>query len=105
MIYHVWHFCRYLPTYFKFFITNWRFNIYGYRRYKVILSETISKEKGGGYHHSKPLFITARSETILHPDGLIEKNADPKRVAFFKVRDEHTEMFIKHDIFDCKEII
>lgn len=106
MIYQIWHRVRHFPSYLKFYITNWRFNKYGYRRFKFILSEEIPKEKGGGFKYSSPIIIKARQENVIHPNGLIEINQDPLTVAKFKLRDKHTEVFIKHDSFKLiKEII
>lgn len=105
MIYKAWFCIRHLPSIIKFYITNWRFNKFGYRRFRFILSEEIPKEKGGGFKYSAPIIIKAGRENITHPGKLIEINADPIRVAHFKLRDEHTEVFTKHDSYRYKEII
>ena len=105
MIYQAWHFVRHLPTYLKFYITNWRFNKYGYRRFRFILSEEIPKEKGGGIKYSAPIVIQAGRENFIHPGKLIDENADPFTVAHFKLRDEHNEVFTKCDSYKYKEII
>ena len=118
-IYRTYHFIRYIHMYLKFFITNYRFKKYGYRKFRFSLY-IAEKDKDGNIIKfnlvKNDVDVTAnyldrdKMMSIPIPDKILKKGLSHEQyrmeqLPFILLRDEHHDLFKACDHLTYKEII